>query len=158
MGPQNRRRPAAVIRRGLSAEIVQGYFEDVALPGVFDVIVFSFLCYGYIPESRRRIEVLRKAKTGLAPGGTILMSYVGNFQRRQSRLMDLMGRGARVLRSDWHPEPGDIVQPLLVGEARFHYEHIFIPGEVDAEIAAAGLRLLFHDEPTIDPWVVALGV
>jgi SAM-dependent methyltransferase len=149
---------AAVVRRGVVAEVVQGYFEDVALSDVFDTIVFSYFCYGYIPESRRRIDVLRKAKARLAPGGTILISYVGNLRRRPSRLLALMQRGTRVLRSDWHPEPGDIVQPMLAGEPRFHYEHIFTPGEVDAETAAAGLRLIFHDESTFDPWVVALSV
>lgn len=148
----------ALRRRGVDAEIVQGYFEDVAISDVFDTIVFSYFCYGYIPESRRRIEVLRKASARLAPGGTILISYVGNPQRRRSRLFGLMQRGARVLRSDWHPEQGDVVQPMLVGEPRFHYEHIFTPGEIDAETGAAGLRLIFHDESSFDPWVVALSV
>ena len=47
--------------RGLSAEIIEGFFEDVPLPRRFDVIIFSGCCYNFMPESRRRIAALRKA-------------------------------------------------------------------------------------------------
>lgn len=148
----------ACSRRGIAAKIIHGYFEDVALSSPFEVIIFSNLCYGLIPESRRRIEVLRKARGHLAPGGRILISCVGNWLRRHSRLFELVKLGARLRRSDWHPEEGDIVHPMLRGQPRFHYEHIFAPGEVEGEAAAAGLRVIYHDESSCDYWIVVLAV
>lgn len=101
-----------------------------------------------IPKSRRRIDVLRKARGNLAPGGRVLISCVGHRERRHSRLFELVKIGARLRRSDWQPEEGDIVYPMM--GPRFHYEHIFVPGEVEAEAAAAGLRVIFRDESSFD--------
>lgn len=147
---------AACRRRGVAADIIHGYFEDVGLSTPFDVIIFSNLCYGLIPESKRRIEALRKARAHLTGGGRILISYVGNLRRRHSRLLELMKVGARLRRSDWHPEEGDIVHPMLSGPPRFHYEHIFVPGELQAEAEAAGLRVSFHDDTTFHYWLAVL--
>jgi SAM-dependent methyltransferase len=146
----------ACSRRGIAAEIIHGYFEDIALSNPFDVVIFSNLCYGYIPESRRRIDALRKARELLVPGGRILISYVGNPQWRHSRLFALVQRAARLRRSDWHPEEGDIIQPILSGPPRFHYEHIFVPGELQAEAGAADLRVSFHDDSSFTYWLAVL--
>jgi SAM-dependent methyltransferase len=146
----------ACSRRGVSATLVHGYFEDVSLPGAFDVAAFSNLGYGYIPESTRRIDVLRKAKGLLAPGGRILISCVANPERRRSRLFELVKVGTRLRRSDWRPEDGDVLHPMPSGKPRFHYEHIFVPGEVEREAAAAGLRVLCSDKSTSDYWLVVL--
>lgn len=146
----------ACARRGVSADIIHGYFEEAALTNPFDVILLSYLCYGYIPGSARRIDVLRKARALLAPDGRILISYVGSLQRRRSRGFGLVKLGARLRRSDWHPEDGDIVYPVLSGPPRFHYEHIFVPGELRAEAEAAGLRVSFHDDTTFDYWLAVL--
>ncbi len=144
----------ACTRRGITARLIHGYVEDVPLPGPFDVIVFSYLCYGLIPESGRRTGVLRKAKAALAPGGRILISCIGHRERHHPRLFEVVKLGARLRRSDWQPEDGDIVYPML--GPRFHYEHIFIPGEVEAEAAAAGLQVIFRDETSFDCWLVVL--
>ena len=146
----------ACSRRGIVATLVCGYFEDAVLPGPFDVIVFSYLCYGLIPEARRRIDVLRKAKGELAPGGRILISCVWNAERRRSRLFALVQLGARLRRSDWHPEEGDVIDPMSSRQPRFHYEHIFVPGELEAEAAAAGLRVLYQDRSSSDYWLLVL--
>jgi SAM-dependent methyltransferase len=146
----------ACARREVAAKIVHGYFEDVALSERFDAIILSYLCYGYIPESSRRIAVLRKARTLLAPGGRVLISYVGNRERRRSKLFALVQRGARFRGSDWHPEEGDLVHPMLSGRPRFHYEHIFVPGELQTEAAAADLRVIFHDDASFDYWIAVL--
>jgi SAM-dependent methyltransferase len=142
--------------RGVAAAIVHGYFEDVVLTTRFDVIVLSYLCYGYIPESVRRVDVLRKARGLLTPGGRILLSYAGHRERRRSKRFAVIEQGARLRRSDWRPEEGDVIHPIFVGHPRFHYEHIFVPGELEAEAAAAGLRTLFHDSSSFDYWVAAL--
>lgn len=52
---------AACIRHGVTADLIHGYFEDVALPDSFEVVVFSYLCYGYIPESTKRVRCLPRA-------------------------------------------------------------------------------------------------
>ena len=61
--------------RGLSATLIDGFFEDVPLTGGFGAVIFSFYSYSYIPESHRRIAALRKAADHLTPGGHILVSY-----------------------------------------------------------------------------------
>jgi SAM-dependent methyltransferase len=147
---------AACLKRGVAAEIVQGYFEDATLSDRFDVIMFSYVCYGYIPESVRRIDALRKARTLLAADGRILISYTGNHRRRSSRLIEVMKVGTRWLRSDWHPEQGDVLHPMSNGQPRFHYEHIFVSRELQTEAAAAGLRVIFDDDSTFDYWLAVL--
>jgi SAM-dependent methyltransferase len=125
--------------RGLNAEIIEGFIEDVRLPRRFDVIIFSFCCYNFIPESRRRIAALGKAADHLTPGGRILVSYMTE-QAGHPMLIGLARLSATLTRSDWRPEPGDIVHPVDPKRPLFHYEHPFKPGEIEAEALAAGLR------------------
>jgi len=61
--------------RGLTADVIEGFFEDVALPRRFDVIFFTGCCYNFIPESRRRIAALQKAVAHLSPRGRIVINY-----------------------------------------------------------------------------------
>ena len=61
--------------RHLGATLLEGFFEDVDLSGHFDVVIFSFYSYSYIPQSRRRIAALRKAAGSLTANGHILVSY-----------------------------------------------------------------------------------
>lgn len=42
-----------------------------ALAGSFDAFVFSWYCYGDIPQMDNRVGVLRKLKAHLNPGGRI---------------------------------------------------------------------------------------
>ena len=125
--------------RGLTAEIIEGFFEDVSLPRRFDVIIFSGCCYNFIPESRRRIAALRKAADHLAPGGRIFINYMTE-QPGHSMLIRLAQLSAAFSGSDWRPEPGDIIQPVDPARPLFHYQHPFKPGELESEALAAGLR------------------
>jgi hypothetical protein len=55
---------------------------------------------------------------------------------------------ARLLRSDWLPEYGDIfvIAAGPAGEGyRCHYSHFFGPGEFEGEVKDAGLSLLFNE-------------
>jgi SAM-dependent methyltransferase len=146
----------ACSRRGIHATNIHGYYEDVAVPAPFDVIIFSNLCYGCIPETERRIHVLRKAKGELSAGGRVLVSCAGNPQRRRSRLLEVVKLGTRMIGSDWHPEDGDIIEPMPGGTPRFHYEHIFAPGEMEVEAGAAGLRVIYRNASSFDYWLFAL--
>ncbi|MFI5179169.1 MAG: class I SAM-dependent methyltransferase [Vicinamibacterales bacterium] len=146
----------ALQQRGLSAEIVGAFFEDAAIAGPFEAIVFSYYCYCYIPESARRVAILRKASALLAPGGRVVVSYFA--RTRGSPPLTAVARvTARLSRSDWHPQEGDVLYPLAAADrARplFHFEHVFVPGEVDEEGASAGLQVSYRKDAPADPVVV----
>ena len=130
--------------RTLPVTVVDGYFEDAPIPGAFDVIWFSNFTYTYIPGCLRRVEVLRKAGHHLAPGGRILVTLPTPAPGRPHRLYEQLARLMGVLcRSDWRLEPGDTVarQPTAA-RPLYHYEHCFIPGEINDEGVATGLRVL----------------
>ena len=130
-------------KRGLTADVIEGFFEDVALPRRFDVIFFSGCCYDFIPESRRRIAALRKAAAHLAPRGRILINYM-TTPSGHPLWIQLARFAAAVTRSDWRPERGDVILPVGPPRPLFHYEHPFGPGELEAEALAAGLRAIHH--------------
>jgi SAM-dependent methyltransferase len=140
--------------RHLPADLIEGFFEDVPLSGHFDVVMFSYYSYSYIPESARRIGVLRKAAAHLTPGGRILISYP-----RMPRPRPFMIRLARIMGtltgSDWRLEPGDFVVPERAGSQSFYsFAHSFQPEELDEEAAAAGLRTVHRLDPPGDAVVV----
>ena len=70
-----RRRRRVLGERHLAATLLEGFLEDVDLPGRFDVVMFSFYSYSYIPGSQRRIAALRKAADHLNPAGHVLVSH-----------------------------------------------------------------------------------
>ena len=139
--------------RGLSAEIIEGFVEDVALPRRFDVIIFSGCCYNFIPQTSRRIAALRKAGGHLTARGRILVNFMTEPSGHPA-LIQLARLAARVTRSDWRPEPGDVVLPVDSARPLFHYEHPFGPGEIESEAAAAGLRTAHRLEFPGTPFVV----
>lgn len=131
--------------RRLAAPLYTGSIETVELTGSFDVFIFSFFCYSYIPQSGSRIRVLRSVKGHLNPGGRILISYrvFPTLPRRLPiRLAQLVARGTR---SDWRPEYGDMLQLSWPDRSFAHYEHQFHPGALEAEAESAGLRVVFHE-------------
>jgi SAM-dependent methyltransferase len=140
-------------KRGLTADIIEGFFEDVALPHRFDVIIFSYCCYSFIPGSGRRIAALRKADAHLTDGGRILISYLSE-ESGHPLLIQCARLAAAVSGSDWLPERGDIVHPVHTTQPLFHYEHPFRPGEIDSEASAAGLRVADRRDPPDNPVVV----
>jgi SAM-dependent methyltransferase len=140
--------------RQLPAAFVEGFFEDVPIAGQFDVVMFSYYSYGYIPESRRRIGVLRKAAAHLTTGGHILLSYPAMARPRP--MIIRLARTAGVLSgSDWRLEPGDFV---FRAADVYDYAHAFGPDEVETEATAAGLRLVYRRDFPDDPVVIALQV
>jgi SAM-dependent methyltransferase len=158
MGVEPARRAIATARhhlekRGLCADIIEGFFEDVALPRRFDVILFSYCCYSFIPGSRRRIAALRKAGGHLTAGGRILVSYLSEPSGHPA-LIQCARFAATVSGSDWRPERGDTVHPVHPTLPLFHYEHAFRPGEIDSEVVAAGLRLTDRRDIQDNPVVV----
>jgi SAM-dependent methyltransferase len=134
-----------LVKEGLSAELHVGSIEAVALPGSFDAFIFSWYSYGYIPQADHRVGVLRKLHAHLNPGGRILISYLpadAPPRRLPIRLTQLV---ARLTRSDWRPEPGDVVSAASGEHGVVHYEHHFRAGEIEREAQAAGLTVVFHE-------------
>ena len=123
------------------ASIIHGFFEDVELEGHFDTIIFSWYCYAYIPGSDGRINVLQKAADHLAPGGRILISYYSRQDPPISRLSWIARAVGTLTGSDWKLEAGDRLNPCEDSNGLFAYEHVFGPGEIEAEVARAGLRV-----------------
>jgi SAM-dependent methyltransferase len=142
-------------RRGLSADIIEGFFEDVPLPGRYDAIVFSYCCYSFIPESGRRIGVLRKAADHLTEGGRVLISYLAQPEGHPAWIQ-FARIAATVSRSDWHPERGDVLHALDIAQPLFHYQHPFTAAEIDAEAVAAGLRVAYRRDIRETPVVVLM--
>ena len=134
----------ALDARGLDATLVCGYFEDVPIDGRFDLVDFSHGCYSFIPGSARRVEALRKALRHLEPGGLVVLSVLSSpdFPRTRSAAV---GRAAGALSgSDWRIENGDFFERLQ-GSDLVRFAHLFGPGEVEAEAAAAGLHVEFSN-------------
>ena len=136
-------------KEGLHADLYTGGIETVDLPDRFDVFSFSWFCYGYIPGTNARIAVLGKVAAHLNHGGRVLISY--NLAERPPRSLPigLTRFAARLTRSDWRPERGDVVIQDTEDRHAIHYEHQFIDDELENEARAAGLRVVFHERRNV---------
>jgi len=133
--------------RGLSARLFDCAVEDARLEGSYSAAVFTWLAYGYVAESRRRVRTLVALRAALRPEGRVLLTY----QPRRpgtSRIPSALARMAGALTgSDWRAELGDYVE--LSGPPAapaLHFEHRFSPAEAAAEAEAAGFRVLAHEQ------------
>jgi SAM-dependent methyltransferase len=129
---------ALMRKAGVDARVRLGGIETVELDGAFDLFIFSWYCYSYIPQRATRIAALRSVRAHLAPGGRVILSYITGEpvpKRLPSRVAAL---AARVTRSGWAPEKDDV---LSFEPGGLHFEHHFAPGEVEDEARAAGLKV-----------------
>jgi SAM-dependent methyltransferase len=62
--------------RGLRAELITAPIEIAALQPRYDVFLFSWFCYSYIPLRARRVRALEKVRALLPPDGRVLISYI----------------------------------------------------------------------------------
>jgi SAM-dependent methyltransferase len=136
----------ALIEPHRTAKIIHGYFEDVSLEHQFDVISFSDYCYSLIPDSRHRVEVLRKAVRHLATGGRMLFSLSMMRTKGEPRGIQ-MGRAlGRWCRSGWRLEKGDQFTSIYQnGKMFWNFTHVFTLGEFEAELSRAGLQIVYRD-------------
>jgi SAM-dependent methyltransferase len=134
-----------VARRGLAAPVYTADITTAALPGRFDAVIFSWLCYSYIPGRARRTATLRRVRDHLAGDGRVLISYV-LAQPPPRRLPWRLARLASWLsRADWRPEYGDVF--IARPDTRcVHFEHQFRPAEIEEEARAAGFAVAFHEQ------------
>jgi 2-polyprenyl-3-methyl-5-hydroxy-6-metoxy-1,4-benzoquinol methylase len=131
--------------RGLEARLRVGSIVDTTFEAAFDVVIFSWFCYSYVPESPARVRALVNAREALAPGGLTLLSYIPRAPRASRVPSSVAAAVARLTWSGWRPEHGDLFQ--LGGGLRqpaIEYEHRFAPAELEREAQAAGLRVVSH--------------
>jgi len=126
----------------LHARLTVGRIEAIDLGRSFDVLIFSWFCYSYIPGRERRLQALMQARKHLRPGGRIVITYLPApdvFRRVPLGLTDLM---ARLSGAGWRTEPTDVFDAGVHG---VHFEHCFMPGELEREAEAVGLRVVLHE-------------
>ena len=92
---------ARLAARGLAAPVYTADIATARLTGRYDVIIFSWFCYSYIPQRARRVAVLRKVRAHLAPEGRVLVSYVLARPAPRRAPWRLARLAAQLSRADW---------------------------------------------------------
>ncbi len=133
-----------ILERQLRATLIEGFFEDATLAGPCEAVIFSYYCYAYIPESRRRIEALKKAAALLTPGGHILVSHASHTVRPRMFDIRLAQLIAALCGTDWRLEAGDVVWENRRARRAYSYCRAFAAGELEQEVAAADLVPVFR--------------
>jgi SAM-dependent methyltransferase len=135
----------ALADRKIPAALMEGFFEDEPIQDSFDTVIFSYYSYASIPVSRRRIEALRKAAGLLEPGGHVVVSYASRLAPPRRYLIRLGRTLARLCRSDWRLEEGDVVWENRRARPSYSYTHAFAPGELEREASDAGLTPVLRE-------------
>jgi SAM-dependent methyltransferase len=133
----------ALERRGLTATVRRGFFEDIPFDDEFDVVWFSPFSYSYIPGSRRRVSALQRVVAKLACRGRVVVTY-SSGDAPLNRALAIGRVVGRVSRSDWTLEAGDVIW-RKAGTRFLAYEHRFGPETLVAELSMAGLEPVFTD-------------
>lgn len=127
---------------GFQARFELADFAQYTPATAYDVVYLSPWMYGTFPDPADRIQLLEHCATMLAPKGVIVMSYIHLAQ--PNRLWEKARHwfsvtAATLSGSNWQPQFGD----------RFYvgiFHHFFMPGELAAEVNAAGLQILDQQE------------
>jgi SAM-dependent methyltransferase len=133
-------------KRGWDATLECGFFEDWHAEQEFDVVWFSWFVYGYVLDSKRRIQMLKQAARNVSPNGFLVLSYPTNPPR--SRAAALVRFTQRVWRNDWALEDGDVIG-RVAGSGVLTYEHRFTRAQIEQETRAAGFHPVLVAEPPI---------
>lgn len=97
-------------KTGLDARITVGSIENTtAVPSPFDVYIFSWFCYSYIPGRTDRVAMLSAVRQRLKPTGRLLLSYETSDPRPNRLAVTLTRLVAALSRADWRPEPTDVI-------------------------------------------------
>lgn len=134
-------------RRQLTARLIEGFIEDMSLDGRYDVALFCFYSYSYIPESSRRVRALREVARHLNAGGRVIVTYPG-MPRPHPFMIRIARVFGRLSGSDWRIEQGDyLTRKRVRGREHYSFVHAFRPEEIERESAAAGFRIVHRREP-----------
>jgi SAM-dependent methyltransferase len=143
-----------LVRRGMTARVLTGFAETAELNDSYDVVVFSPTCYSNVQCSESRAAMLSRITQHLAREGRIAITYVA-FPPPSRASNWLIGLSATLARADWRPELGDSFSRGYLVPRVLRYEHLFRPGEVAGECAAAGLCVIRDEPASSPPYVVA---
>src|SRR2546426_5166449 len=128
-------------KAGVEADFHVGWIETTPITDKYDVFIFSWYCYSYICDRATRIGALRAATRHLAPGGRIILSYTVTEPVTRYLPRGVAERVGRLTGTDWRPLPTDII---MFEHGGLHFEHQFLPGEIEYEVASVGLRIAAH--------------
>ena len=132
---------------GETVAFLEGFVEDVTLPGDFDVCWFSYFSYSYVPDRRRRVALLGRLAAHLRPRGRIVVTCHCQARPSRSRAVSIGRLAGRVWRADWELMDGDELVRAQPAFRVFHYQHVFAPDELIDETAAAGLVIVQRHLP-----------
>ena len=107
---------ALLRQHGLTAPIVEARFEQAAIPGAFDAIVFSWFSYCHIIGTDARVAALRKALAHLPPGGRVLVPYVAIEAPLTQRAIQVARAAGWLTGSNWRAEPDDAFYAVVQRE------------------------------------------
>lgn len=151
VGVEPARRTLEIARQefgeGDAVAFVEGFVEDAALPGDFDVCWFSYFSYSYIPDRRRRVALLGRLALHLRPAGRIVVTCHCQARPRQSRAVQIGRFAGKAWSADWELADGDELVRAQPAFRLFHYQHVFDPAELMDESAAAGLVVVERHLP-----------
>lgn len=145
-----------LVRHGVTATLLTGFVETFDFDGSYDAVIFSSGCYSCLCQSASRVAALARIKARLSPDGRVIISYP-MLVRRSPWSVRLTRIGARLGRADWRPESGDSFSRDHPAPRILRYQHLFNPGEVARECAAAGLRVIL-DEATASSFHCAVAI
>lgn len=143
---------AMLAETGLAADIRVGTMETAPGHGPWDACIFTWRTYGYIPERARRVAALRAVRERLTPAGRILLSYARRETPPRRLPRAITAAVARLTGSGRRPQATDVLS--LTGRG-LHFEHQFVPGEIEGEARDARLRLV-HQQSAKDEELVVL--
>lgn len=131
--------------RGLRVTTLLTPVEAASLaPESFDAVIFSWLTYGLIRGSERRIEALRIGARSLRDGGRILVSYP-----RGTGVGGRIARFVRPLARAFSTRPIEASDSFMLSNAAsglsLYHSTLLSPGDMEREAAAAGLSIRAHE-------------
>jgi SAM-dependent methyltransferase len=128
-------------RHGITAAVLEGDVEVVDFDRRYDAVIFSPGVYSCLHQSSSRVATLGRIRACLSDEGRILISYYG-LMPHSPLSESLIQVSAWLARADWRLEHGDTFsRDHTVGRV-LRYAHLFGPGEVAHECAAAHLRVI----------------
>ena len=90
----------------------------------------------------------------LAPGGRVVVSALHQRHPPAGRRIAVGRLAGAAVRSDWRLETGDHLEIASISPPKVTYEHIFGPGDLEREAAAAGLHVVGRGSNHFEPFTV----
>jgi len=128
-------------RRGLDVAFLQADVrEHAARAASLDGVLFTYDVYSFLPGSRERVELLRRIRSWLRPGGCVFLSA-----RRLLSFYDrlILSLQWLALQRSGEAEWGDSHTRWIPDDGRLcrSFVHVFSPEQLRHETGSAGFRM-----------------